>query len=219
VMTISRGPILALTVGMLYATWWGWIGLKGGGLVVTMVTASLATFGIGTFIRVYSTVAAFVPLDSIFPALTWVGVSADAAELVEGDPHLKSVDYSLTFMQNFPVFGVGRTEFAEYGIYEAGTGNEHNNYLAIGGSFGIPALLAYLLFIGTLLVIVHRTIMRLGNNQPQQRDLGIAIGAGLVALMAYLVAAPSEFHFIWVWFGLAAGWVAQVRSAQVPLEA
>jgi len=37
--------------------------------------------------------------------------------------------------------------------------------------------------------------------------MGIIFGAGLVSLMIYLNFAPAEFHFIWIWFGLAAAWL------------
>lgn len=217
VMTVSRGPILALTAGILYAAWWGWMKTRTMILVLTLAAVGFATVGIGTFIRLYATVATFLPMESVFPALRWIGIATDAAELAEGDPHLKSIDYSLMLIGKSPVFGVGRTAFAEFGIYEAETGIDHNNYLAIGGSFGIPALLAYALFLAMLFAAVHRTNTRL-KRHPQQRDLGIALGAGLVALMAYLVAAPAEFQFIWSWFGLAAGWVASTRRTLLDQE-
>ncbi len=213
VMTVSRGPILALGASLLYLAWWRWISFTGGVFLAVVLATIFATFGLPTLIRTYSTIASFIPLDDLIPVLSWAGITSLSVDLVESDPHINSVSETMGLILGNPLFGIGRTRLAEFGINESPYGNEHNNYLSVAGSFGLPAGACYALFILTLLVLLHRRLRRMTAGD-KSRDLGIVLVACMIAMIMYLNGASAEFHFIWIWFGLSAAWIARGNGGE-----
>ena len=115
-----------------------------------------------------------------------------------------------------PILGLGMSRLIEvqsstlnilYG------GKSHNNYLSIAAGYGFPALLCYVLFIGSLAFYLRRAIGRLKVDSDLWR-LGHTWVAILISYALYLNGAPAEFHFPWLWFALIAVWLRNYQLAQ-----
>lgn len=217
VMTASRAAIFGLAAGMLYLAWQRWIRVTGAILISIILFVASGSFSLVPFLRVVVLIA-YTPLAYVLPSEMgeMLGATGNFADLAVEDPHIGSIPESVSFISQYPILGAGRTRFAEFGIFETPYGNEHNNYLSVAGSFGLPALGFYIAFILFLFRLLHHNVNRVPDN-TKERDLGIALGAGMIAFMVCLNGAPTEFQFIWVWFGLAGAWVAQCnRKRAVP---
>jgi O-antigen ligase len=208
VMTISRGPLLALSGGTLYFVWKRWIGLKGGMAIGLVSFLAFATFGQLSFLRVLTTLYEILPLDVFFPLPT-VGT-----EILEDiyDPHKSSIAESLSYIAVNPFFGMGRFLFQALG--DMSFGNEHNNYLNVAASYGLPALVTYLMFLLVLFVLLEAHLAKTAQDS-KVKDMGTLLGGGMVALLIYLNGSPAEFHFIWIWFGFAGAWIANQQRLVV----
>jgi hypothetical protein len=209
VMTISRGPLFALSGGILYLVWKRWIGLKEGVAISLVSLLAFATFGHLSFLRVLTTLYEMLPLDAVFPLPT-VGT-----EILEDiyDPHRSSMAESLSYIAVNPFFGMGRFLFQALG--DMSFGNEHNNYLSIAASYGLPVLVMYLMFLLVLFVELE-TCLAKSAQDSRSKDTGVLLGAGTVALLIYLNGSPAEFHFIWVWLGFTGAWIVNPQR-QIPI--
>ena len=193
-MTISRGPFISLIAGMIYLTWWKWFKFKEVMFITFIFIILLLTFAKLTFLRLAITFAPFIPID-----LSFLGGSGPFE-----DPRFMSIKETLLYIYQNPFLGMGMSHLID--LQNLSYGKEHNNYLSIAASFGILTLIFYILFVIFLLIVLHKRIKKISRN-PLTKDMGIVLGAGLLALIVFLNCAPAEFHFIWIWFGLVAAWL------------
>jgi O-antigen ligase len=115
-----------------------------------------------------------------------------------------TVKETLSYIYQNPFLGMGMSHLID--LQNLSYGKEHNNYLSIAASFGILTLIFYILFVILLFIMLHKRIKKISQN-PLTKNIGIVLGAGFLALIVFLNFAPAEFHFIWIWFGLAAAWL------------
>lgn len=194
--TVSRGPVIALIAGTAYLAWWRWFNPKQVIFAGIILVISFLTFAKMIFLRLLMTLAAFFPINVSYL------VGYNVSDHIAYDPRRLSIGNTLSHIGQHPFWGMGMSNLIEAQNFA----KEHNNYLSIAASFGLLTLVFYMLFVILLFIMVHNSIKKVSNNQPM-RDMGIILGAGLLALMVYLNFAPAEFHFIWVWFGLTAAWL------------
>src|SRR4030065_1946543 len=195
-MTVSRGPFISLIAGMIYLTWWKWFKLKEIMFIILIFVISFFTFAELSFLRLVITFAAAIPIDLSF-------LDMNVPSLL-GDPRFMTVKETLSYIYQNPFLGMGMSHLID--LQNLSYGKEHNNYLSIAASFGILTLIFYILFVIFLLIVLHERIKKISRN-PLTKDMGIVLGAGLLALIVFLNCAPAEFHFIWIWFGLVAAWL------------
>lgn len=99
-----------------------------------------------------------------------------------------------SMMKENPLFGVGAGEYnASYREYtpewryRVGRGQAHNGFLHMGAQAGVPGMLAFVVWVGTILVALARRI-------PRSMGPGLAIMAGATAtLIAYVVHSMFEY--------------------------
>jgi len=186
-MTGSRGPLLALLIGFIYLFVWNrsprtliWLCL----IFVTLILIHEMT------------------------KISWLRIGATISDVynmeLSNDPRLASVAESMSLIGQHPIVGIGMTKLIDRQALFYG--KEHNNYLSIAASFGLPSLLCYMFFLTYLFSAVHKAIKRSGRKSDRGQ-FGIILGCGLTSLIIYLNAAPAEFHFIWVWLGITAAWI------------
>lgn len=197
-MTVSRGPMVAMFVALGYLAWRRgfnrWVVAAG---AAGFVIAGL-TFARLSFLRVIVTVVQLLPIDASS------GISRWAYDLVPAeDPRFKSAFETVGFAAQSPWLGIGASSLIER--QGATFGKEHNNYLSILAAFGGVAALAYVGFVVSLIWTLHRRA--LAASDPHEADIGTALTAGAIALAVYANFAPADFHFIWVWYGLSAAWI------------
>lgn len=195
-MTVSRGPLVTLIAGLIYLLWWKWFKVKEVMFLTFIFIISFFTFAKLLFLRSVITFASFIPIDLSF-------LGEDIPSFLE-DPRLLSFKETLSYIHQNPLWGMGMSQLIN--VQDFSYGKEHNNYLSIAASFGIPTLIFYLLFVFLLFIMMHERIKKITQN-PLSKDMGIVLGAGLLSLIVFLNFAPAEFHFIWIWFGLAAAWL------------
>jgi hypothetical protein len=191
-MTVSRGPIVILIAGLIYFIWQKWLRLKEVMFTTVIFIILNVTFAKLSLLRVVNTFVTFIPID-----LTFLG--KDVAPLLE-DPRVMSVGETLSYIYQNLFWGSGMTILSL--VYD----KEHNNYLSVAASFGVPTFILYLLFVFLLFIMIHENIKKISKDSSS-KDLGIVLSAGLLSLIVYLNFASAEFHFIWIWFGLAAAWL------------
>ena len=196
-MSVSRGAIISLIAGTLYLAKWRWFKMKEIIILGLFLIISIFTFAKPIFLRSLITLATFIPINKIL-------VIDIGQEYIGNDPHLLSITETISYIYRNPFLGMGLSNLAA--IQEFSYGKEHNNYLSIAASFGLLTASFYILFIIVLLTMLHKTIKRLPKESPM-KEMGIVLCAGLIALIVYMNSAPAEFHFIWIWFGLAAVWM------------
>lgn len=205
-LTLSRGAMLALTAGIGYLLWHRVIRVWEILLPIVLVGLAFPKSTWAIFIRFLVVFVPFLPADTAWHVEQWAGLGG---ELGTDDPHLTMMLETFGHMLEHPVFGLGMSNLI---TQEAHTlGKDHNNYLSIGASFGAVALWFYVMFIGLLFRTMHRTLKRY-RQETQLRNAGIGLGAGMLALIVFLNSAPTEFHFIWVWFGFIAAWIIRVNA-------
>lgn len=203
--TVSRGPVVALTVGMVYITAWRWFTIKEVMAVTLILITSLYTFAELIFFRLVITFAALFHMD--------VSYLGDNVSGIMKDSRLLSMHETLTYICQHPIWGIGMSQLIDY--QDLTYGKEHNNFLSIAASFGVPAVAFYFAFIALLFVMLHVRIRKIAGD-PLNKNLGIVLGAGSLALITYLNFAPAEFHFIWIWLGLSVAWMRNIRKDFLP---
>lgn len=194
--TVSRGPLLALIAGMMYLSIWKWFKMREFVFVMLALIISFGTFAKLAFLRLVVTFGELINADVL-------NLGVERLKITD-DPRLMSIKETLLYIYKHPFFGMGMFNLEEAQKYTYG--KEHNNYLSIAASFGIPALVFYILFLTLFFLLLHKRIKNLSQNSTS-RDMGIVLGAGYLGLIVYLNFAPAEFHFIWIWFGLVAAWL------------
>lgn len=195
-MTVSRGPLIILAAGMAYLLYWKWFKVQEVIVVLLFLFISALTFAKMSFLRLLITFIAMTPFKFSLYGNELSGITQD--------PRLMSIKGTLLYIYQHPFWGMGMTNLIK--AQQLSYGKEHNNFLSIAATFGIPSLIFYILFIVLLFVMLHHKIKKLSEN-PVLKDMGIVLNAGLLAFILYLNASPAEFHFIWVWFGLSAAWI------------
>lgn len=189
-MTVSRGPLVSLIAGTIYLVWWKWFKRREKVFIIVFFVIAFFTFAKLIFLRLIMTVAMVTPMDLSFLANTSLE-----------DPRLMSIKETVSYIS---FFGIGMSNLIK--AEDISYGKDHNNYLSIAASFGIVALVFYVIFIVSLFIGVYKFTKKLPLC-CSEKDVGIILGAGLLSLMVYLNFAPAEFHFIWIWFGLVGAWL------------
>lgn len=193
-LTVSRGSLLMLTAGLIYFMLYRWFKPKQILFIIGIAVCTVFSFAKVLFYRLVITAAIFFPIDLQF-------ISSSAQSLTH-DPRLMYWGEVLSYLYRHFFFGMGMRNFLE----TLGYGKMHSNYMVVPTAFGVPAGLFYIIFIILLFKMVHTRMKRLAANQAG-RNLGTVLSAGMLALMVYLLGGPTDFHFIWVWFGLSAAWL------------
>ena len=201
-MTVSRGAFLGLIAGIVYLLWNKWFSFKEKLILFSLGAIAVSSFATILIIRLIITFAFFSPMDVSF-------IDPTAPQLVS-DP--RYVDYGETFSQitQHPFLGMGMTNFKTL----MGYGKQHSNYLIVPLGFGVPAGFFYILFITLLFIMIQKRVKKLGSNKSA-RELGLVLGAGVVSFMVHLLGAPTDLHYIWVWFGLAGAWLRNCENEQL----
>lgn len=194
--TISRSPLMAFIAGAIYLITRRWFSFRE--ILFTIVLFIISGF---TYAKII-----FIRLLTFFATLFSINYTYSGYDMryITVDPRSESIKETIEYIYQNPLLGMGMSNLAS--VQEFFHGKEHNNYLSIAASFGLPALFFYILFIISLFIMVNKRIKKVSGSKLF-KDMGTILGAGLIALVVYLNAAPQEFHFIWVWFGLAAVWV------------
>lgn len=205
---LSRGAMIPLIIGLVYlgyVKWYRWFGT----LIAAAAVVVLLSLQPIMLARILMTIGAVIPLQGVVG--TWAGESVVAPIMdarVENEDHFLTVPYTLDMILDKPVLGHGWTNFTEDQSWENRDigGKDHNNYLSIAAAFGVPALVFYVCFIMGLGVGIRRALKSSapGSASWQTGHIWAAI---LIAYAFYLIGAPAEFHFLWVWYGLMAAWV------------
>lgn len=198
--TVSRGPLFAIAAGTVYLFWRKWFSAKEFFFIVPFAVVSFLTYAKLLLFRVLITAAILFPID-----ISFLG---DVQGLLI-DSRVKSVEETTDIILQNPFFGMGMSKLVE--IQNLSFGKEHNNYLSIAGSFGIFTLIFYVLFLISLYVLMQKWIKVLPEDHPE-KDREVILSAGVISLVVYLNFAPAEFHFIWVWFGMAAASLRNIED-------
>jgi hypothetical protein len=127
------------------------------------------------------------------------------------EQHLILAYHALVLAVKYPVVGYGRGKMVDLQYASVGE-RSHNNYASIAAGFGFPALVFYILFIGSLGLYLSRVIRRT-KVKSQAWRLAQTWMVILLSYAFYLNGAPAEFHFVWLWFGLIAVWVRHQEEA------
>jgi len=196
--TVSRGPLIAMFAGITYLGWRNLLKTKEIVFIASVLVISFLTFAKLALLRLFITIAIFIPFD-----IPFLDKAIDITDLLK-DPRVEVTPETFSQILAHPFMGMGMTNLIN--LQELSYGKDHNNYLSIAASFGSLTLVFYLLFLFLLFIMTQKAIKRLSWN-PTSKDLGIVLSAGCLSLIIYLNFAPAEFHFIWIWFGLAAAWL------------
>jgi O-antigen ligase len=210
--------------GMARAPWMGLVVMNGIGLwfsesrsatAAIVITAMLTVVWLGT--AAWSARARAATL-AIVIVIGLTG-SLIRARLLERDPNFRGGGFrqqfyatSLRMIAARPLSGVGIGQYARASTlfltpqlaWSYGSENAHNYFLQIGGELGVPGLAFFMIWTGTALALLPRSLAR--DRDP--RLLGAA--AGTFALLATcttghpLLVNEVAFPF-WIQFGLTLG--------------
>jgi O-antigen ligase len=124
---------------------------------------------------------------------------------------------ALEEIKSYPVFGKGYGGlenawiFADIGEYEAArlevdmaSGGLHNGYLTCAYSLGIPALLLFIIGVGSQILRNAIQAWRLGDTDPLPRDFHVFVCANLLGLVASIYIG-ADLNVPVIWFYLALG--------------
>jgi hypothetical protein len=210
--TVTRAAILGLVLGLAYLMWAGCI--RGRALALSAcMTGGLFVLhpAIGARLMTLSPImqgAVRHTLAEIVRAPHSVMEIIDRGPTRGLPPHLVVGAHTLGLIAQRPLAGVGIGHLVDMqnSVLSHYDGKTTNNFLAIGASFGLPALLFYALFIGSLAFNLRRAVLGTKmHSQPwRMAHTWMAI---LIAFAAYLNGAPAEFHFVWLWFALISIWL------------
>jgi hypothetical protein len=203
-MTVSRGPLVALGALLAYLFWQRIISLR-------LAIATIVAFGVAgatvaqlSVLRVVVTAVKLLPLAETSALRLW------ALDLIPADdPRLMSIPETLGVAGQHPWLGVGMSRLID--LQADSFGKEHNNYLTVLAAFGGLAALCYVLFLASLLWKAHCRTRALPDSA--ERDLGIALCGGMLGCVIFSNFASADFHFLWIWYGLAAAWTVRTAPA------
>ena len=187
-MTASRAGILTLAVSGAVALWH--FGVKGRRLYLIV-----ATFLVGVTLLA---VAGGPLMDRIGAIGGNVQTQEEQLALSSYEARRYLMGRALDGMADYPLFGVGARNFAEYSlIWE----EVHNSYLQIGVEGGIPAAILYLLFFGR----GFKNLRQLRRLKDLDLHTTLFIGglhASLVGFVVGAIFAPEAYQFF-PYFGVA----------------
>jgi len=207
--SLTRAAMIPVIIGLAYLRYVNWYGRLGtvmaaGGL------ALLFSFQPLMLARILLTFSALVPMQGILG--NEVGEEGTILAALrdgrfEDEDHLETVPFTVEMILERPMLGRGWTSLIDDQgwLLEDLGGKDHNNYLSIGAAFGVPALTFYVSFIVGLGLAIRKALKRTVKDSPEWQ-MGHAWAAILIAYAFYLIGAPAEFHFVWLWFGLMTIW-------------
>ena len=189
ILTGSRGGFLGFLTGM------GLLCFKSARR--PFLVASVATVGLLLFVFVVPTDLGQRLRASLDADVQDVGVAAST------EAHLDLFKAGWGMIGANPVFGVGLGQFKQQSsvYYDVAKPRiAHNTYIQIAAESGIPALIAFLLFIGlTLRSLSHIEIMAgvQGRLHMRQWAVALQVGLGGYLVSAFFLSAQFE-KFFWL---------------------
>ena len=188
-LTGSRGGFLGLLTGM------GLLCFKSARR--PFLVASVATVGLLLFVFVVPTNLGQRLRASLDADVQDAGVEAST------EAHLDLVKAGWGMISANPVFGVGLGQFKQQSsvYYDVAKPRiAHNTYIQIAAESGIPALIAFLLFIGlTLRSLSHIATMAGAQGRLHIRQWAVALQAGLGGYLVSAFFLSAQFEkFFWL---------------------
>ncbi len=182
VLTYSRSGLMALILSLAVCVWE--YGIKGKRRYILVITAVALVVGMGAAL---STAHYRARVESIF--LGNIEGSGDKGSL---DARKALLRKSIMTALHHPVFGVGPGCFI---LVDEGWVVAHNTYTELAAEAGIPALVLFLLAIGSAL----GNISQVRKSQLYQEDAELrlftqALWAGLVAYLVGACFASTEYN-------------------------
>jgi hypothetical protein len=194
ILTSSRGGFLGLLVSM-------------GLLCFKMarrpfLIASVAVTGLLIFVLVVPTNLGQRLHASLDADVQDAGVSAST------EAHIDLFKAGLGMIAENPVFGVGLGEFKQQSSVYYDVAKDriaHNTYIQIAAESGVPALLAFLIFVGCILRSLSQSAtMAREQGRPHMREWAVALQAGLGGYLVSACFLSAQFEkFFWLFVFLS----------------
>ena len=202
VATMSRSAIAAAFVGfavfLVYLTRYGYAP------PVFVVFALSAVVGVAyfNFAAVLRIVQTFTFFDELATS-GWVARMADEYGLATlDDSHLMGVSTTWSLFRSSPVLGVGYTAIQQV---SPDVGSEHNRYLFILASSGLPTLMTYSATLLLVFLSVHRAVMATLRAGRDAR-----FGVMMLALVSMVIVKLNnegvEAYYYWIILAVAYAW-------------
>ncbi len=217
-MTISRAAIVSLVVGIFVILWHNlFLSSKklkyvvSAFLILSILTVLMASNQgiINRFLMMGTQIPALANSEYIQNKVLESGI------LVQEDEHFGTISDSLTlFKENF-MLGAG---FNKVFDEEEDSEYEHNYYIRLIAAAGLLCFILFGVFLANMVILTRKAMINKINVKPYDKEMGIVLFAGLIAFIFYLNAAPSEFYFYWIWFGLTAAWIRNSTSREKKIE-
>jgi O-antigen ligase len=182
--TASRGALVAIAVGFIYAMFIASTRQRIGMLIVacTMMLAVISFLPLRTWQRLLS----FSEANEISEASAEALLSSQSREYL--------LRKSLIFTVEHPIFGVGAGQFSGY---EGKTSRQqgqlgmwhetHNAYTQIASENGLPAFFLYIAGIGSSMILLHR-VYKTGKSRPEFREISTTAFCLLLSLVSFSAA-------------------------------
>jgi O-antigen ligase len=189
ILTSSRGGFLGFLIGM------GLLCFKS--TRRPFLVTSVATVGLLLFVFVVPTDLGQRLQASFDTDVQDTGVAAST------EAHLDLFKAGWGMISANPVFGVGLGQFQEQSSVYYDVAHPriaHNTYIQIAAESGIPALIAFLLFIGLILhSLSHIATMAGAQGRLHIRQWAVALQAGLVGYLVSAFFLSAQFEkFFWL---------------------
>ncbi len=217
VMTISRAAIISFVVGISVMLWYNFlyrpqkltkkIKYAASVILILAVLSFIIASNKGIIVRF---VMFFAQFETFASSVLLQDTILNYGIRVQEDEHLGSIEESLFLFKENPIVGVGFHKMEEV--------NEHNYFIRAIATNGVLSFASFILFLASMVVIARKTMLKSVHRNPSEVNMGILIYAGLIAFIFYLNAAPSEFYFYWIWFGLTAAWIRNSTRREKKIE-
>lgn len=149
------------------------------------------------------------------PAIT-AAASVPLAGFARFDSSLRGDLWQLawTMVKENPLLGIGPMHFAVR--FNPVAASPHNHLVQLAAEWGIPALLAFILLVGSLLRQFMRAVKKVDlERTPEERAFSLALATGLLALLVQSCVSPV-FNNPLSQMGLSLLVVLAVASAPLP---
>lgn len=205
-MTISRAAILSILIGIFTLLWYKFIySPKKFKHIITLFLIFITLFTV--IISNVEIIPRFLMMFAQFDILANSEYIQDKIFTyglrVQREERFEIISDSLSHVAENPIFGVGFNKI----FNETEDVYEHNYYVRLIAANGIMCFISFIAFLISLTVITRKAVLKNLSRNTTEKEMGILLFAGLLAFIFYLNAAPSEFYFYWIWFGLTAAWV------------
>lgn len=196
--TLSRAALISVAIGLIVFIWYH------------RNLRLLFYFLIMALIVVYWKRVLLIRFLTLVAAFSLLSGSEQVAEQMQGmhltDSHITSLSETISVFLENPVYGAGMSEMQKI--------HEHNRYMEVLGTHGLAGFIPYVGLIISIVLVSRKRVRTEIKKNSRQKDLGIALYSGLIALIVYLNAEPSETYFFWIWFGLITAWARNCYFCQ-----